>query len=218
MNLTEEEKAKGVIAASAGNHAQGVAYSARKLGIKATIVMPATAPLQKINATKSYGSEVVLFGSSFADAYAKAHELALQNDITFIEAYDDPYIIAGQGTIGLEILNQCPDVDVVFVPVGGGGLASGIAAAIKAIKPSCKVYGVEAENAQAMKKSIKANKIVAVSNIVTIADGIAVARPGNHTYEMCKKLLDGIVTVKDSEIAKSILVLLEKAKIVSEGA
>jgi threonine dehydratase len=218
FNLTKEEKECGIIAASAGNHAQGVAYTAKKLGINATIVMPKDAPLQKVNNTSSYGANVILYGNTFQEAYQYAIELSKTNKLTFIEPYNDVDVIAGQGTIGLEILDQCPDVDVVFVPVGGGGLAAGIAYAIKTLKPTCKVYGVEAKNVNSMKKSIENNELTSILNPKTIADGIAVSKVGSLTYEICKKYLDGIVEVEDELTSVAILKLLEKSKIVSEGA
>ena len=218
FNLSKEEKECGIIAASAGNHAQGVAYTAKKLGIKATIVMPKDAPLQKVNNTSSYGANVILYGNTFQEAYQYAIDLSNSKKLTFIEPYNDVDVIAGQGTIGLEILDQCPDVDVVFVPVGGGGLAAGIAYAIKTLKPSCKVYGVEAKNVNSMKKSIENDELTSISNPKTIADGIAVSKVGSLTYEICKKYLDGIVEVEDELTSVAILKLLEKSKIVSEGA
>lgn len=218
FNLSKEEKECGIIAASAGNHAQGVAYTAKKLGINATIVMPKDAPLQKVNNTSSYGANVILYGNTFQEAYQYAIDLSNSNKLTFIEPYNDVDVIAGQGTIGLEILDQCPDVDVVFVPVGGGGLAAGIAYAIKTLKPSCKVYGVEAKNVNSMKKSIENDELTAISNPKTIADGIAVSKVGSLTYEICKKYLDGVVEVEDELTSVAILKLLEKSKIVSEGA
>ena len=218
FNLSKEEKECGIIAASAGNHAQGVAYTAKKLGIKATIVMPKDAPLQKVNNTSSYGANVILYGNTFQEAYQYAIDLSNSNKLVFIEPYNDVDVIAGQGTIGLEILDQCPDVDVVFVPVGGGGLAAGIAYAIKTLKPSCKVYGVEAKNVNSMKKSIENDELTSISNPKTIADGIAVSKVGSLTYEICKKYLDGVVEVEDELTSVAILKLLEKSKIVSEGA
>lgn len=218
FNLTKEEKECGIIAASAGNHAQGVAYTAKKLGINATIVMPKDAPLQKVNNTSSYGANVILYGNTFQEAYQYAIDLSKANKLTFIEPYNDVDVIAGQGTIGLEILDQCPDVDVVFVPVGGGGLAAGIAYAIKTLKPTCKVYGVEAKNVNSMKKSIENNELTSILNPKTIADGIAVSKVGSLTYEICKKYLDGVVEVEDELTSVAILKLLEKSKIVSEGA
>lgn len=217
-NLTEEEKKKGVIAASAGNHAQGVAYSCMKMGIKGTIVMPKTAPLSKIEATRSYGVNVELQGDTFNDAYEYAKNLQEITGAVFIEPFNDEDVIAGQGTIGLEILEKMLDVDTVIVPIGGGGLISGIATAIKSIKPSCKVIGVQSENAPSMKRSLEEGKIIQLDSVSTIADGIAVKTPGTLTYEICKQYVDEVVTVSEEEIAAAILVLLEKMKMVAEGA
>lgn len=217
-NLTEEEKEKGVIAASAGNHAQGVAYSCKKMGIKGTIVMPKTAPLSKIEATRSYGVEVELQGDTFNDAYEYAKNLQEITGAVFIEPFDDEYVIAGQGTIGLEILEKMSDVDTVIVPIGGGGLISGIASAIKALRPNCRVIGVQSEQAPSMKQSLEQDKIIKLTNVSTIADGIAVKSPGQITFDLCKQYVDEIVTVSEEEIAAAILTLLEKMKMVAEGA
>lgn len=216
--LTQEEKMKGVIAASAGNHAQGVAYACQQMNIKGTIVMPKTAPLSKIEATRSYGVDVELQGDSFNDAYEYAKNLQAITGAVFIEPFNDEFVMAGQGTIGLEILEKLEDVDIVLVPVGGGGLISGIACAIKEKKPSCKVYGVQAAGAPSMYESLKQDNIIALSSISTMADGIAVKTPGNLTFEMCKKYVDGILLVSEEEIAASILTLVEKMKMVAEGA
>lgn len=216
--LNEDEKARGVIAASAGNHAQGVAYSCREMGIQGTIVMPKTAPLSKIEATRSYGVKVELQGDTFNDAYEYAKNLQTITGAVFIEPFDDDYIIAGQGTIGLEILRKLEDVDMVLVPIGGGGLISGIAYAIKSIRPQCQVIGVEAQSAASMKASLEAGHPVALNSVSTIADGIAVKAPGGKTFAICKEYLDGIVTVSDEEIAAAILALTEKMKMVAEGA
>lgn len=216
--LNEEERKRGVIAASAGNHAQGVAYACQMMDIKGTIVMPTTAPLSKVEATRSYGVNVELVGDTFNDAYAYAKELQKKTKAVFIEPFNDEYIIAGQGTIGLEILEKVPDVDVVLVPVGGGGLASGIACAIKSKKPNCKVYGVEAANAASMFESLKQNEPVVLNSVATMADGIAVKTPGDVTLKLCDQYLDGILLVSEEEIAASILTLLEKMKMVAEGA
>ncbi|MFV0551927.1 MAG: threonine ammonia-lyase [Anaerorhabdus sp.] len=215
--LTPEEKMSGVVAASAGNHAQGVAYACRDMGIKGTIVMPATAPLSKIEATRSYGVNVELVGDTFNDAYEYAKELVAKTGSVFIEPFDDEIVMAGQGTIGLEIIEKMPDVEVVLVPIGGGGLAGGIAYAIKSLKPSCKVYGVQAKHAPSMKVSIEEKKITECE-VNTMADGIAVKKPGTKTYDICKEYLDGIVLVNDKEISATILMLLEKLKLVAEGA
>lgn len=216
--LSEEEKKRGVIAASAGNHAQGVAYACQMMNIKGTIVMPKTAPLSKVDATRSYGVNVELVGDTFNDAYAYAKELQKKTKAVFIEPFNDEYIIAGQGTIGLEILDKVPDVEVVLVPVGGGGLASGIACAIKEKKPTCKVYGVEAVNAASMFESLRQNEAVVLDSVATMADGIAVKTPGSLTLKICDQYLDGILLVSEEEIAAAILTLLEKMKMVAEGA
>lgn len=216
--LSEEEKAKGVIACSAGNHAQGVALAATKNGIKSIICLPDGAPISKVEATKKYGAEVCLVKGVYDDAYNKAIELRDANGYTFIHPFNDPDVIAGQGTIGLEILNQLPDADVVVVPVGGGGLVAGVAYAIKQLKPNCRVYGVQAAGAPSMKQSIEDGSIETLGNVNTIADGIAVKTPGDLTYELCSKYVDGIITVTDDEIALAILTLLEQQKLISEGA
>ncbi|OPJ55569.1 threonine ammonia-lyase [Alkalithermobacter paradoxus] len=217
-NLTQEEKANGVIASSAGNHAQGVALGAKMNGIKATIVMPATAPLAKVSATKSYGAEVILNGAVYDDAYAKALEIQNETGATFLHPFDDPYVIAGQGTIALEILEDLEDVDAILVPIGGGGIIAGIAVAAKAINPNIKIIGVEASNAASMKGSVDEGEIITLSSAATIADGIAVKRPGNLTYELVKEYVDEIVTVNEDEIAQAVLFLMEKDKIVVEGS
>lgn len=216
--LSNEERKKGVIAASAGNHAQGVAYACKEMGIHGIIVMPKTAPLSKIEATRSYGVEVVLQGDTFDDAYTYAKNLQQITQAVFIEPFNDEYIIAGQGTIGLEIIEDMPDVDVVVVPIGGGGLISGIAYAIKKLHPQCKVVGVQTEAIPSMKTSIESHHILEVSSSSTIADGIAVREPGTLTYELCQQYVDEIVTVSEEEIAAAILFLLEKMKMVAEGA
>ena len=216
--LTDEERAKGLITASAGNHAQGVAMAAQKFGIKATIVMPKGAPLAKVAATKSYGAEVVLHGVVYDDAYAEACRIQKETGAVFIHPFNDPYVIAGQGSIGLEIMDANPDIDTVVVPIGGGGMASGIAAAIKLLHPHVKVVGVEAAGAASMKESMMAGKLSTLTSASTIADGIAVKTPGDLTYEMCRQYVDEIVTVEEDEIAGAILTLLEKCKIVAEGA
>ncbi len=217
-NLSAEEKARGVIACSAGNHAQGVALAATRHGIKSLICLPAGAPLAKISATRDYGAEVCLVPGVYDDAYQYALRLRDEHGYTFIHPFDDEDVIAGQGTIGLEILEQWKDVDAIIVPVGGGGLISGVAFAAKAVKPSVKVYGVQAEGAASMYNSLRSGKIETLPSVLTIADGIAVKQPGVHTFEYCKKYVDGIVTVTDGEIASAILALIEKKKIVAEGA
>ena len=216
--LTDEEKKKGVIACSAGNHAQGVALAATKNGIKSTICLPDGAPISKVEATKRYGAEVCLVKGVYDDAYKKAIELKNEKELTFIHPFDDPDVIAGQGTIGLEILTQLPSADVVVVPIGGGGLIGGIAYTIKKLKPSCKVYGVQATGAPSMEQSIADGEIETLNGVNTIADGIAVKTPGNLTYDLCQKYVDGIVTVTDDEIALAILTLLEQQKLIAEGA
>lgn len=216
--LSDEEKAKGVIACSAGNHAQGVALAATRNGIKSTICLPDGAPISKVEATKKYGADVCLVKGVYDDAYKKAIQLRDENGYTFIHPFNDPDVIAGQGTIGLEILDQLSNVDVVVVPVGGGGLISGVAYTIKQLKPSCKVYGVQAQGAPSMLKSLESDEIETLDGVNTIADGIAVKTPGDLTYELCQKYVDGVVTVSDDEIALAILTLLEQQKLISEGA
>lgn len=216
--LSKEEKERGVIACSAGNHAQGVALSAQKNGIKAVICLPDGAPISKIEATKSYGAEVCLVEGVYDDAYKKALELRDEMGYTFIHPFDDEDVIAGQGTIALEIADQIPDLDVVIVPIGGGGLISGIAYTIKMINPNVKVYGVQASGAPSMYNSIKDGEIEELSSVSTIADGIAVKKPGTLTYEICQKYVDEIVTVTDDEISAAILALMEQHKLVTEGA
>ncbi|MGB9840251.1 threonine ammonia-lyase [Thermovenabulum sp.] len=217
-HLTPEEKQKGVIASSAGNHAQGVALSATLYGIKSTIVMPKHAPLSKVSATKSYGAQVVLHGSVYDEAYAKAKEIQQETGATFIHPFNDPYVIAGQGTIGLEIMEDFFDVDAVVVPIGGGGLVSGISIAVKSINPKTKIIGVQTKNVPSMAESISNKKITTVEGAPTIADGIAVKTPGDLTFSIIQKYVDEIVTVDEDEIANAILLLLERAKVVSEGA
>jgi len=216
--LSAEEKARGVVACSAGNHAQGVALAAKENGIKAVICLPDGAPISKIEATKSYGAEVCLVPGVYDDAYNKALSLRDEEGYTFIHPFNDEYVIAGQGTIALEIIDQLPDLDAVIVPIGGGGLISGIAYTIKSINPDVKVYGVQAAGAPSMYKSVKDGKIEELSGVSTIADGIAVKKPGDLTYEICSKYVDEIVTVTDDEISAAILALMEQQKLVTEGA
>ncbi len=216
--LSDEEKAKGVIACSAGNHAQGVALAASKAGIKSLICLPDGAPISKVEATKSYGAEVCLVEGVYDDAYNKAIELRDEKGYTFIHPFDDEYVIAGQGTIGLEILDQLSDVDAVVVPVGGGGLISGVAFAIKSLDPKIKVYGVQASGAGSMVSSLHDHKRECLDSVATIADGIAVKEPGQLTFEMCQKYVDDIVTVTDDEISTAILTLIEQQKLITEGA
>ncbi len=216
--LSEEEKKRGVIACSAGNHAQGVALAARENGIKAVICLPDSAPISKIEATKSYGAEICLVDGVYDDAYQKAIELRDKEGYTFIHPFDDPDVIAGQGTVALELSEQIPDMDAVIVPVGGGGLISGIAYTIKSLNPEIKVYGVQASGASSMLNSIQDARIEKLDTVFTIADGIAVKEPGALTYEICSKYVDEIVTVTDDEISAAILALMEQHKLVTEGA
>ena len=216
--LGEDEKKAGVIAASAGNHAQGVAYAASRLGIESTIVMPTFSPVAKIQATQSYGANVVLHGTAFDDALAHARELAETTGATFLHPFNDENVIAGQGTIGLEIIEELPDVEVIAIPVGGGGLASGIAIAIKHEKPDVTIYGVEAKSAASMQASFEAGAVVGVEGLDTVCDGIAVKKPGELTYGIAKDLLTDVVTVDELEVTRTLFLLLERAKIVVEPA
>ena len=218
LQLTDEQKAAGVVAASAGNHAQGVAFAAKKLGIKATIVMPETTPLAKIRGTEEFGASIVLHGSRYGEAYEKAYQLQQQHGYTFIHAFDDPKVIAGQGSMGLEILEQVPDVDVVIVPIGGGGLISGTSIAIKEQRAEVKIIGVEAERIPAMKNSIEAGQVETCHPASTIADGISISRVGEHTFPLVQKYVDEIVTVSEENIATAIMMLLEREKTLAEGA
>ena len=216
--LSPEEKAKGIIACSAGNHAQGVALAAQKMGIKSVICMPDGAPISKVEATKSFGAETCLVPGAYDDAYAKAIELRDSTGATFIHPFDDDDVIAGQGTIGLEILEQIGDADAVVVPIGGGGLISGIAFAIKNLRPDVKIYGVQAERAASMAESVRLGKQITLDSVSTFADGIAVKHPGDNTFALINKYVDEIVTVTEDEIATAILTLMEKQKLVAEGA
>lgn len=216
--LSDEERKKGVIACSAGNHAQGVALAATKAGIKSLICLPDGAPISKVEATKGFGAEVCLVPGVYDDAYNKALELRDEKGYTFIHPFDDENVIAGQGTIGLELLEQLPDMDAVVVPIGGGGLISGVAFAIKQLNPKIKVYGVQAAGAPSMFNSIKDGKIERLDSVATIADGIAVKEPGENTFELVKKYVDEIVTVTEDEISCAILSLIEHQKLISEGA
>lgn len=217
-SLTNDERKVGVIASSAGNHAQGVALAAKMFGVPATIVMPETAPLSKIANTRELGANVVLSGLTFDDAFKKSRELQEQTGMTFIHPFDDPKVIAGQGTIGLEILQDLPDVESIVVPIGGGGMAAGVALAVKSLRPDVKVYGVEAASYPSMTAAIREGRPVELAASSTIADGIAVKKVGQLTYDICAKHLDGVFTVDDDEIAQTILLLLEKSKIITEGA
>ena len=216
--LTEAEKKRGIIACSAGNHAQGVALSAQRAGISAMICLPDGAPISKIEATRRYGAEIVRVDGVYDDAYHRAITLQKQTGRTFIHPFDDLDVIAGQGTIGLEIMEQIPDADAIIVPVGGGGLISGVAFAVKSLCPRVKVYGVQAAGAPSMYQSVHHQKIEELRSVATIADGIAVKRPGDHTYELCNQYVDDIVTVTDDEISTAILTLLEEQKVITEGA
>lgn len=216
--LSEEERAHGVVACSAGNHAQGVALAATKAGIKSIICLPDGAPISKVEATKRYGAEVCLVKGVYDDAHKKALELKEKMNYTFIHPFDDEDVIAGQGTIGLELLEQLPDVEAVIVPVGGGGLISGVAYAIKSLNPDCKVYGVQASGAPSMLNSVQNGKIETLDEVATIADGIAVKTPGEYTFGLCKSYVDDIVSVTDDEISTAILTLMEQQKLIAEGA
>lgn len=216
--LTEEEREKGVVACSAGNHAQGVAVASKALGAKSLIFLPSTAPISKVEATRLYGAEVRLIDGVYDDAYQAAIKYGEENDKIFIHPFDDDEVIAGQGTIALEIIDQLPDVEAIVVPIGGGGLISGIAYTIKAIKPDCKVYGVQAEGASAMRNSFNKENICATNAVSTFADGIAVKCPGLITHQMINEYVDDIVTVSEDEIATAVLSLMENQKLVAEGA
>ena len=215
-NLTPEQLSKGVICASAGNHAQGVALSGQKLGIIPTIVMPLAASLLKVNACKARGAEVILHGDSFDDACAYAYELAEKNQKTFIHPYDDLDVIAGQGTIGKEIFEQNPRIDAIFVPIGGGGIAAGVAAYVKFIAPHCKVIGVEPEDAASMHDAIKANERVILKHVGVFADGVAVKQAGKHSFELCKQYLDDIILVSTDEICAAMKDIFEDSRAISE--
>lgn len=216
--LSEEERARGVIAASAGNHAQAVAYHGSRLGISTKIVMPEGTPLVKAQRTKNFGGEVVIHGANYDAAYAHAREIQDEEGRIFVHPFDDPAIIAGQGTVGLEILEQVPDIDAIIVAVGGGGLVSGILAAVKAKRPDVQVIGVEPEVLPSMKAALQNNAIVELPSAQTLADGIAVRRVGKHTFEQVQHHIDDMVTVTEAEIARAILILLEQEKTLAEGA
>ena len=216
--LSDEEKKRGVIACSAGNHAQGVAFAARDMGIHATICIPEGAPLSKIEATRSYGANVVLVPGVYDDAYTEAVRLCKEQQLTFIHPFNDYRVMAGQGTIGLELSRQLPDCDIFLVPIGGGGLIAGAAYAIKHLMPRCKVIGVQAAGAASMVDSIHANRILTLPSVHTIADGIQVKTPGDLTFDLVRQYVDDVVTVKEGEIASAILTVLEKQKLVAEGA
>lgn len=216
--LTDEEKARGVIACSAGNHAQGVAFAARDMGIPATICIPAGAPLSKIEATRSYGANVVLVPGVYDDAHAEAVRLRDEQGLTFIHPFDDERVMVGQGTIGLEIAEQLPDVDAVLVPIGGGGLIAGVASALRQLKPACRIIGVQAAGAASMADSLRAGHILTLPEVHTVADGIQVKTPGEKTFAICREAVDEVVTVGEAEIASAILTVLERQKLMVEGA
>lgn len=216
--LNDDERERGVIACSAGNHAQGVALASKKFGIKSIICMPDGAPISKVEATKSYGAEVVLVPGVYDDAHNRAEELKIEKGYTFIHPFDDEDVIAGQGTIGLEIIEQIKDADVIVVPVGGGGLVSGVAFAVKSLNPKIRVYGVQSAGAPSMLNSLEHKHIEALPSVSTVADGIAVKEPGKLTFDICSKFVDGIVSVTDDQVSAAILALIEKQKMIAEGA
>lgn len=216
--LTDEEKSKGVITSSAGNHAQGVAFAAQKLGVKAVICMPATTPILKVEATKNFGAEVILHGDGFDDAYKYSLELQKKFGYIYVHPFNDREVLLGQGTTALEIINELKDVDAILVPIGGGGFASGVSLATKLVSPQVKVIGVEPENAACMKAALDAGKIITLKSSDTVADGCAVKTAGNLTFEFCKKYLDEIITVDEMEIMSALLSLIEKHKLIAEGA
>lgn len=216
--LSDGEKAAGIVACSAGNHAQGVALAATRMGIKSIICMPDGAPISKVEATKALGAEVRLVPGAYDDAYEEACRLVKETGATFIHPFDDDEVIAGQGTIGLEILDQLPDVEAIVVPIGGGGLIAGVAYAVKQLHPNVKIYGVQAERAPAMYQSFKKGEQVTLDRVSTFADGIAVKHPGDRTFELIQKYVDDIVTVTEDEVATAILSLIEKQKLIAEGA
>ena len=216
--LTEDEKARGIVACSAGNHAQGVALAAKESGVKATIFLPSIAPISKVEATRSYGADIKLIDGVYDDAYEAACKFQAETNSVFIHPFDDEDVICGQGTIGLEILEQIPEIDTIVVPIGGGGLIAGVAYVAKTLNPNCKVYGVQAQGAGSMYASVKEKSKERLESVSTFADGIAVKEPGELTFEVCSKYVDEVVTVTDDEIATAILALMEKEKLVAEGA
>ena len=216
--LSDEERAKGLITASAGNHAQGVAYAAKCFGVKAVIVMPTTTPLIKVNRTKGYGAEVVLYGDVYDEACEKAYELAKENGYTFIHPFDDPAVATGQGTIAMEIIKELPVVDYILVPVGGGGLATGVSTLAKLLNPKIKVIGVEPEGANCLQESVKAGKVLTLDHVSTIADGTAVKTPGSRIFPYLQKNLDDIITVPDEELVVAFLDMVENHKMVVENS
>ena len=216
--LSEEERARGLITASAGNHAQGVAYAAKRFGAKAVIVMPTTTPLIKVNRTKALGAEVVLYGDVYDEACARALELAAEHGYTFIHPFDDPDVATGQGTIAMEIIKDLPLVDIILVPVGGGGLATGVSTLVKMLKPNTKVIGVEPEGAACLKASLEAGKVVTLPEVSTIADGTAVKTPGTQIFPYLQKNLDEVITVPDSDLVVSFLDMVENHKMIVENS
>ncbi len=216
--LSDEEKARGVIACSAGNHAQGVALAAKRYGIKSLIFMPSGAPISKVEATRELGAEVCLVDGVYDDAYRRALAVNEEKGMTFIHPFDDELVIAGQGSVGMEIIQEFPDVDVIFVPIGGGGLASGVAYAVKTLYPKVKIVGVQAEGAASMFASRDHNQIECLPSVLTIADGIAVKEPGRFTFDLCQKYVDEVVCVSEDEICAAILALIERHKLIAEGA
>ncbi len=216
--LTDEERRKGLITASAGNHAQGVAFAAQKVGAKAVIVMPTTTPLMKVNRTKSYGAEVILHGDVYDDAYAEANRLALEKGYTFIHPFDDMFVAAGQGTIAMEIIKELPTVDYILVPIGGGGLATGVCTLAQYLNPNIRVIGVEPAGASCMKESIKAGHVITLPEAQTIADGTAVKTPGDMTFKYVSRYIDSIITVEDDELIDAFLDMVENHKMVCENS
>ncbi len=216
--LSDEERSKGLITASAGNHAQGVAYAAKEFGVKATIVMPTTTPLIKVNRTKSYGAEVVLFGDVYDEACAKAYELADEHGYTFIHPFDDLRVATGQGTIAMEIFKELPLVEYILVPIGGGGLATGVSTLAKLLNPKIKVIGVEPAGAACMKASLEAGEVIGLDSVSTIADGTAVKKPGEKIFPYLKKNLDDIITVDDDELVVAFLDMVENHKMIVENS
>lgn len=217
-NLSDEEKARGVIACSAGNHAQGVALAASRCGISSLICLPDSAPISKVEATRSYGADICLVEGCYDDAYRRALELREEQNRTFVHPFDDEDVIAGQGTIGMEIANELDDADAVIVPIGGGGLIAGVAYALKSLRPSVKVYGVQAAGAPSMYDSVRSGHIECLDSVATIADGIAVKQPGETTFDLVRQYVDDIVLVTEDEISSAILALIEKQKMIAEGA
>jgi threonine dehydratase len=216
--LTQEQKDKGLVTASAGNHAQGVAYAAQQAGVAATVVMPTTTPLVKVNNTKDYGAKVVLHGETFDDAAQLAAQLAQEEGLTYVHPFNDPVLATGQGTIAYEIFSDLPDVDVILVPIGGGGLAAGVSTLAKLLNPNVKVYGVEPTGAASMKASLEAGHVVTLDKVVTIADGVAVKTPGDQVFPYIQKNLDGIITIEDDELVDAFLDMMEKHKMIVENA